>query len=98
MNRFIVGIAILGMLRTGMVEAQDRKGDPQLVLDLGGHSRMVTGLVFNRDGTQLISVSLDRTIRIWDTPTGQAIRTFHLPFSADFSGELYAVALAPDGE
>ena len=37
---------------------------------LKNHSDWVTGLCFNCDGKQLISCSLDRTIKIWSTETG----------------------------
>jgi len=38
-----------------------------------GHTEAVRGIDFNYDGTKFISFSYDRTIKYWDTETGQCI-------------------------
>ncbi len=43
---------------------------------LPGHSKQIGQLEFTRDGTRLISMSQDTTIRIWDTISGQLIREY----------------------
>ena len=60
-------------------------GDPKLApqrvlaLDTGGHTGGVYRLVPNAYGDQLISVSYDKTIRIWDIRTGEPIRVLRPP-------------------
>ena len=47
-------------------------GKPLLALDTGGHSNAVYKVMLNQYGDQLISVGLDKTIRVWDVHTGES--------------------------
>jgi len=53
-------------LRAHDVNRSTGLSGPILVLDAGGHTSSVTGAVFTPDGRQLITVSEDKTIRVWD--------------------------------
>ncbi len=65
-----------------------------------GHTRLIRDTEFNPDGTILATCSEDDTIRLWDTTTGEKLKTikikkeilfkFKLAFSID--GETLAVA------
>jgi WD40 repeat protein len=43
--------------------------------ELKGHSRAVRGLCISEDGTTLASCSDDRTVRLWDTTSGNCLWT-----------------------
>jgi WD40 repeat protein len=45
------------------------------VLDLRGHTALVHGLASSPDGRRLASSSEDRTIKLWDTATGEEVFT-----------------------
>src|SRR5262249_38080076 len=48
-------------------------------------------------GRELITVSDDKTIRVWDVATGEPLRVLRPPIGRGQEGQLYAAALAPDG-
>jgi WD40 repeat protein len=48
----------------------------RLLCSFSGHTDRIEGLVFSPDGQRLASASRDRTVRLWDLRSGQAIRTY----------------------
>jgi WD40 repeat protein len=72
--------------------------EPILMIDPHGHAAQVTGLMFTPDGNTLISVSHDKTIRLWDVETGDLIKTIREQIRNGAEGMLFAGALSPDGK
>ncbi len=62
------------------------------LLTLRGHSHNVMGVAFDPWGRRLVSASEDGTLKLWDTTTGQVIRTL-----VRDSGNVFCVAFSPDG-
>ncbi|KAF4510681.1 hypothetical protein G6O67_002556 [Ophiocordyceps sinensis] len=58
---------------------------------LKGHSKLIHHMVFSPDSKTLASASEDRTVRLWDTATGAALRVLQ------HSKPVQAVAFSPDG-
>lgn len=56
------------------------------------YTKAITRLVFNPDGTTLVSECVDTTLRLWNIDTGQHknIRT------GDNTAEIYSLAMSPD--
>jgi pre-mRNA-processing factor 17 len=48
----------------------------ELLRSYCGHTKSITDISFNHDGTQFISGSFDRFMKVWDTETGQMITKF----------------------
>ena len=71
---------------------------PILVLDTGGHTAKVNKVLFTPDGMELISVSDDKTIRIWDVGSGAPLRVLRPPIGPGIEGMLFAAAVTPDGQ
>jgi WD40 repeat protein len=63
------------LLMFGASSARAAEDAPTLTLDTGGHMAIVTGIAFTPDGTQLISVSHDKMIRVWDWRADKTVRT-----------------------
>jgi len=61
------------------------------IAKLKGHTNKVTCLAFSPDGTWIASGSWDKTIRIWETATGNLILTL------EFSSFIYSIAISLDG-
>lgn len=96
LKRLNVLFLILAAL-VGVGHAQAAKEEPILVIDPRGHSAMIKEVMFTQDGRRLISVSDDKTIRLWDVESGEIINTLRGQVGDGDEGRLYAGALSPDG-
>jgi eukaryotic-like serine/threonine-protein kinase len=61
-------------------------------LDLRGHTQMVQALACSPDGRRLATGSLDFTIKLWDTTTGEEVFTLR-----GHTAGVLRVAFSPDG-
>jgi WD40 repeat protein len=68
-----------------------------LQLDTGGHQASIHGLAFTPDGNFTISAGDDKIIRIWDWRAGKTVRTIRGSSGTGPEGQIYALALSPDG-
>ncbi len=74
-----------------------RLQDWQPYLDLRGHGKdgkngWVTEVTFSPNGNLLASSSMDNTVKIWDSHTGECLKTFR-----DGDKWIWTVAFSPDG-
>jgi WD40 repeat protein len=68
--------------------------DPSLeppMLELTGHTGLITALAYTPDCRTLASASTDQTVRLWDLLTGSCVNVFQSP------GTVVSLAFAPDG-
>jgi len=61
-------------------------------LELKGHDREVTSTCFSPNGSQVVSGSKDKTVRIWDAKTGKNIQTLN-----GHADVVTCVCFSPDG-
>jgi predicted Zn finger-like uncharacterized protein len=71
---------------------------PLLVTDPGGHTATVQRALITPDKKQVVTVSKDKTVRIWDIASGETVRTLRLPMGLGTEGALLAAALTSDGK
>ena len=60
-----------------------------------GHSGIVEKLALSKDGSLLVSISWDKTIKVWDTRTARELRTIFPSVNINAPN---AVAISPDNK
>ena len=61
----------------GVVKIWDVYRDREVLRSFEGHTKAITDLSFNTEGTKFLSGGFDRRIRLWDTETGQCVNRFN---------------------
>lgn len=98
--KWITGLGLLVLMYLlQLANAQAKSETPQLVLETGGHRALITAIHFTPDGRELISVSHDKTIRVWniseDPRQTTLLRTIRGQIGEGQEGVLWAAALSP---
>jgi WD40 repeat protein len=60
---------------------------------LTGHAGPVTAVAMTPDGKQIVSGSIDGTVRVWDLATGRTVHVLDVT-----AGDVWSVAVTPDGK
>ncbi|WP_431282436.1 caspase family protein [Humitalea sp. 24SJ18S-53] len=91
-------VALLGAsLWIGAAAAQEPPQAPILRVEAAAHTAPVRRMAIDAAGRVLATVSDDKTLRLWSLPQGTPLGVLRVPIAAGEEGELYAVALTPDG-
>lgn len=86
------GIAVLFFMLMSMCCASAQ----QLMIDNQGHAGLIRDVTFLDQGSTLLSVSEDKTVRLWDVVAGVVKKTYRFEQSAGLNGKIYASALSAD--
>jgi WD40 repeat protein len=77
--------------------APDLYNRPVLAVDPGMHTARIWALAVDSAGQFAVTGGGDRTVRIWSVANGELLRTIWIPVGPDPVGDIYAVAISPDG-
>jgi WD40 repeat protein len=88
---------LLICLTTFSMARAGERPKPILVLDSGGHTASLKKVICTPDGKQLITVSHDKTVRVWDVDNGQSVRIIRPHIGPGREGLLDSGAISPDG-
>lgn len=70
------GHLLLSSSADSTVKIRDVYHQKQLLRTYSGHSKSISDICFNFSGTQFLSSSYDRMIKLWDTETGICVSKF----------------------
>lgn len=91
-------LAALGLLSAGVVRGEQQpEAQPVLRLETGMHTAPIRAAAVDAGGRLLATASLDKTVRLWSLATGEQLRVLRPAIGAGAEGELFAVAVSPDG-
>jgi WD40 repeat protein/serine/threonine protein kinase len=62
------------------------------------HSDVVYRASFSRDGTKVITASVDGSVKIWDLPTGTLVRSLTHPRTDKLVATYFMAEMSPDGK
>ena len=94
----IIVISTLTSLSSGAAMAQEPpQVRPILRLETGMHTAPIRAAAVDAAGKVLVTVSDDRTARLWSLSTGELIRALRPEIGRGSEGKLFAVAVSPDG-
>jgi hypothetical protein len=71
--------------------------DPILVVNTSMHTAMCNRISVDKAGAFALTVSDDKTARLWLVSDGSLVQTFRVPANSGDDGKIYAGALSPDG-
>lgn len=107
-GRWAVGLLAIGLgllardpgprSQAAVLSPMDLVDKATLRVDLGAHHSAITAVATSADGRYVATGGLDRVVRLWDSQTGDLLRTLSPP-SQDVGreGRIGALAFAPDG-
>src|SRR5436190_116747 len=78
--------------------AFSQKEDVRLIINPKGHTALISGVVLTPDEKLLVSVLHDKSIKIWSTEFGNLVNEIHGERGDGNVGQLYCVAISPDGK
>ncbi|MCW3476866.1 caspase family protein [Limobrevibacterium gyesilva] len=93
----LAAVLLLGVLSGGPAVAGDPPPQPFLRIEAGGHTSAVARLAVDASGRVLASAGYDKTVRLWSLPDGTQRAVLRPPIGTLQEGEIYAVAITPDG-
>src|SRR5438309_10996631 len=88
----------LGLLAAGPARSEQQpSAQPVLRLETGMHTAPIRAAAVDAGGRLLATASFDKTVRLWSLATGEQLRVLRPAIGSGAEGELFAVAVSPDG-
>lgn len=97
-NRAILIAVFFFLLLPRMSSGEDALiSRPVLRIETGGHMARIFKMDTDRRNRFLVTGGEDKTVRLWELPSGKALRVLRPPIGPGNSGVIRAVAMSPDG-
>ena len=93
MPRTLAPVSLIALFFAGPARGAE---PPVFVPNPPAHAEGVTRCRFLSNGTEAVTVSSDKTVRVWNLAARSVTRTIRLPVAAGMEGRLMALELTPD--
>jgi len=80
-----------------IAQAAEPPTAPLLRVEPGSHAGLIRRVVVDAPRQRLVTCADDKTIRVWQLPEGRLVATFYVPTGAGHEGQLFGLAVSPDG-
>ncbi|MGB9178195.1 MAG: caspase family protein [Pyrinomonadaceae bacterium] len=80
-----------------MAQEREPSREPILRIETGMHTAPIKRIGVDAANRYLVTASNDKTVRVWELPSGRLLRVIRVPIGEGNEGKLNAVALSPDG-
>lgn len=91
----VVAAAILCPLVLNAAQLPSTVPQPRVAYDM--HGARINQIRATPDGQRLVSVSEDKTVRVWRLADLRLMRTIHVPSETGVEGAVRSLAITPDG-
>jgi len=78
--------------------AREPSAEPLLRVEAGMHTTLIRRIAVDAPRNRLVTCSDDKTVRVWQMPEARLVATLRPPIDAGHEGQLFAVAVSPDGK
>lgn len=95
LSRLALAWLVASVCPTGGL-AKELTNAPQLRVDPAAHTALIRRLATDSAGRRIITVSDDKTARVWSAADGRLLASFRPPANPGDEGKLNAVAVSPD--
>jgi WD40 repeat protein len=106
-HRRAIAAALLGLValavapalaqNQGASDKTDLYDRPVLAIDPGVHTALIASQAVDPAGRFAVTGGNDHTVRVWSIADGSLLRTIWIPIGPENVGDVYAVAISPDG-
>jgi hypothetical protein len=94
----ILALVATGLLYAGLARGEEQPSAPPVLrFETGMHTAPIRAAAVDAGGRLLATASLDKTVRLWSLATGEQLRVLRPAIGSGAEGELFAVAVSPDG-
>lgn len=97
--RLVASLVVAGLLSMPVrpALAEEPPGRAFLRLDVEQHTARIKRIAVDRAETIVVTASEDKTLRVWSAADGSPLGVLRVPIGDGWEGQLFAVAVSPDG-
>ncbi|MCB1886535.1 MAG: caspase family protein [Rhodocyclaceae bacterium] len=94
---FVLELLLIALAGLIPASAAEPPTTPILRVETGNHTSTIRRIVVDHTHGRVITAGDDKTVRIWQMPEQQLVRTLRVPIDVAHEGQLFALAVSPDG-